>query len=248
MSAMSDMSDACRFCFEGPETNNPLVSPCDCKGSMKYVHVQCIKKWRINTTNPEWHYKCQLCLSDFEVFLRWQKEDLPRDVLCLQILTKRPIVLSFMLVYLHMTILSFVPILNPKQKLQPHAQPLTLKVHEIISSSLSLQELYYTNISYILYLSMLSVITCIYAATYYNSFWKYIKNKKLYAYLWFSCISSESGRFNSPLLTIFKTLLVAAFTFPFISPTIFMYIYMLSCIYETHMSIINRINMTAEIF
>jgi hypothetical protein len=232
--------DTCRFCFDGPESKNPLVSPCNCKGSMKYVHVQCIKKWRVNTINPEWHHKCQLCLSDFEVLLRWQKEDLPRHVLFLNILTKRPIVLSFMLVYLHITILSFVPTLNPKLQPQP--------AHEIISSSLSLKQLYYTNTSYLLYLSMLSATTCIYAITYYNSFWKYIKNKKLYVYLWFSCISSESGRFNSPLLTIFKTLLVAVFTFHLLSPTMFMYIYMLSCIYETHMTIIRQINVAAEIF
>jgi hypothetical protein len=234
--------DACRFCFEGLEINNPLVIPCKCKGSMKYVHVHCIKKWRTNTTNPEWQHKCQLCLSDFEILLRWQKEDLPRDILCLHFLTKRPIVLSFILLYLHMTLLSFVPILNTKLQPQP------VKLHEIVSSSLSLQELYYTNISYIVYLSMLSAITCIYAIAYYYSFWKYIKNKKLYAYLWFSFISSESGRFNSPLLTIFKTLLVAVFTFHLLSPTIFIYMYMLSCIYKTHMYIINRINIEAEIF
>ena len=232
-------TDECRFCFDGPDSNNPLVNPCKCIGSMKYVHVQCIKKWRLNTTNPEWHYKCQLCLSEFEVFLRWQKEDLPRAVPFLHILTQRPIAVTSTLIYLHVTILSFLPILNP--------QPKTLEIQEIKTPYLTLQDLYFTNISYLLYLSMLSGITCMYGIAYYNSFWKYIKNKKLYAYLWFGCIS-ESGLFDSPLLIIFKTLIVAAFTFPFMSPTIFLYMYMLSCIYQTHVLIIHRMNIAAEIF
>ena len=37
----------CRVCLS-PETNsstNPLISPCICKGSMKYIHYLCLKNW-----------------------------------------------------------------------------------------------------------------------------------------------------------------------------------------------------------
>ena len=225
--------DACRFCFDGPDTNNPLVNPCKCIGSMKYVHVQCIKKWRLNTTNPEWRYKCQLCLSDFEIYLRWEKEDQPQIVPLLHVLTQSPILVSLVLSYLHLTILSLFPIFN--------LVPTRLEIKS------SLQELYFTNTSYFLYLSLLSSITCIYAITYYKSFWKYIKNKKMYAYLWLSCISNN-GIFQSPLMTILMTLFAAAVTFPYISPFVLLYMYTLSCIYETHMMIIHHMNIRAEIF
>ena len=39
----------CRICYnEEDDKNNPLVQPCNCSGSMKYVHLKCLKHW-INT-------------------------------------------------------------------------------------------------------------------------------------------------------------------------------------------------------
>ena len=37
---------ACRICY-GEESNdeNPLICPCICKGSMKYIHYECLKNW-----------------------------------------------------------------------------------------------------------------------------------------------------------------------------------------------------------
>ena len=38
----------CRICFEGtPADNpsNPLVSPCHCAGSLRYIHVDCLRRW-----------------------------------------------------------------------------------------------------------------------------------------------------------------------------------------------------------
>ena len=37
----------CRICFIGEEDsiNNPLLCPCICKGSMKYIHYLCLKNW-----------------------------------------------------------------------------------------------------------------------------------------------------------------------------------------------------------
>ncbi|GFE54555.1 FHA domain [Babesia ovis] len=34
----------CRICLED-ETSGPLVVPCKCKGSMKYVHLACVRTW-----------------------------------------------------------------------------------------------------------------------------------------------------------------------------------------------------------
>lgn len=36
----------CRICFTGDEeAANPLLSPCSCIGSMKYIHYNCLKTW-----------------------------------------------------------------------------------------------------------------------------------------------------------------------------------------------------------
>ena len=37
---------ACRICYGTDfSIENPLISPCICKGSMKYIHYQCLKNW-----------------------------------------------------------------------------------------------------------------------------------------------------------------------------------------------------------
>ena len=36
----------CRICYgENSNDENPLICPCICKGSMKYIHYECLKNW-----------------------------------------------------------------------------------------------------------------------------------------------------------------------------------------------------------
>ena len=37
----------CRICLSGEDnaTSNPLICPCECKGSMRYIHYLCLKNW-----------------------------------------------------------------------------------------------------------------------------------------------------------------------------------------------------------
>lgn len=42
----------CRICFCGPEEGR-LISPCLCKGSMKYVHLLCLQHWRTASANSK---------------------------------------------------------------------------------------------------------------------------------------------------------------------------------------------------
>ncbi|CDW73967.1 e3 ubiquitin-protein ligase march2-like [Stylonychia lemnae] len=44
----------CRICFG---SRGPLIEPCDCKGSMAYVHTQCLQKW-LQSKNT---MQCELC-------------------------------------------------------------------------------------------------------------------------------------------------------------------------------------------
>ena len=41
----------CRICYqEDDEEKNPLIQPCLCSGSLKYIHLNCLKQW-IGTRN-----------------------------------------------------------------------------------------------------------------------------------------------------------------------------------------------------
>ena len=54
---------------------NPLISPCKCSGTMKYIHFFCLQKWIANKTNLNsengvitilWEYfNCELCKFRF---------------------------------------------------------------------------------------------------------------------------------------------------------------------------------------
>lgn len=36
----------CKICFGTDNLDtNPLLSPCSCIGSMKFIHLQCMKEW-----------------------------------------------------------------------------------------------------------------------------------------------------------------------------------------------------------
>lgn len=252
----TDDDPICRFCFEGGEDSNPLINPCNCIGSMKYVHVKCIRRWRANTTNDEWISRCQLCLTDYVVYLRWPKEDLPRDVPFFHLLTQRHYVVTTMVYYLHLTFLSLYPIILPhlpKPKPQPADQNLpnpftnTIQLELVQSPYNNLQYLYFTRLSYGIYLSMLGLVTLWYLMLYYKSFLKYIKNRRLYAMLWLSCIT-DHGMFQTPFMTIFLILSSGILASLYIIPFGYLYIYMLAYISRIHITIIRKINSNAEIF
>ncbi|ORX55859.1 hypothetical protein BCR36DRAFT_320399 [Piromyces finnis] len=54
----------CRICFGGVNDvleSGKLISPCKCKGSMKYVHVNCLNEWRLASANKASYYQCDQC-------------------------------------------------------------------------------------------------------------------------------------------------------------------------------------------
>ncbi|KAH7913030.1 hypothetical protein BJ138DRAFT_1059988 [Hygrophoropsis aurantiaca] len=54
----------CRICF-GDESdckeNGRLIRPCLCKGSLSYVHVGCLQKWRNSAVSQSAFYSCPQC-------------------------------------------------------------------------------------------------------------------------------------------------------------------------------------------
>lgn len=61
----SETTRICRFClFEQADYDDPLINPCTCTGSMKYIHINCLRKW-LNS-------KLQNKKSDFMNSLTWK--------------------------------------------------------------------------------------------------------------------------------------------------------------------------------
>ena len=69
----------CRICYDNSSSQeNPLINPCQCKGSLKYIHYKCLSNWlknkieKLNMNNPKNNYlltfpkalfNCELCKS-----------------------------------------------------------------------------------------------------------------------------------------------------------------------------------------
>lgn len=57
---------SCRICLDGEdEKDNPLITPCKCSGSMRYVHRACLDEWRMNCFNPKALVGCTTCHTAF---------------------------------------------------------------------------------------------------------------------------------------------------------------------------------------
>mmetsp|Transcript_30046 Transcript_30046/g.54775 ORF Transcript_30046/g.54775 Transcript_30046/m.54775 type:complete len:430 (-) Transcript_30046:81-1370(-) len=67
----------CRICFDG-SAEGELVSPCDCVGSQKYVHLSCLRRWQRSVqlgapNHPEEvrredrHTRCGVCRARFNI-------------------------------------------------------------------------------------------------------------------------------------------------------------------------------------
>ena len=82
---------ACRICYmpEEDEDNNPLVQPCICDGSLKYIHLQCLSQWiqthsceKLETNNKCSIYlikpvECELCKTKFPDYIKFKNKFYP---------------------------------------------------------------------------------------------------------------------------------------------------------------------------
>ena len=61
--------DVCRFCLDTErDSGQPFITPCVCKGSVKYIHSSCLKKWVIaDETYIEERLLCSICKTPFQL-------------------------------------------------------------------------------------------------------------------------------------------------------------------------------------
>ena len=91
-SKLEKMKRVCRICYlEEDENNpeNPLVQPCICTGSVKFIHLTCLRKWvstrscvKIDTSSDCSIFlikpvECELCKTKFPDFIKFENRLLP---------------------------------------------------------------------------------------------------------------------------------------------------------------------------
>lgn len=65
----------CKICHSSEEDESRFAHPCKCKGSLKYIHTECLNEW-IKLTNTK---KCDICNYPFK-FQKKFKIDTPRNL------------------------------------------------------------------------------------------------------------------------------------------------------------------------
>ena len=62
----------CRICLEKGDKNAPLIAPCLCEGTIKYVHQICLKKWLIKSKIRPELSRCEICKKKY--YIRYFKD------------------------------------------------------------------------------------------------------------------------------------------------------------------------------
>ena len=65
----------CRICYENEKENkNKLIYPCACKGTQKYVHAECLEKWRKKKIHQIEYLQCQECKKFYHIGKKYSRE------------------------------------------------------------------------------------------------------------------------------------------------------------------------------
>lgn len=67
----------CRFCLaEKSDSKNPFLTPCECRGSVEFVHLYCLNKWRNKNTERNYTF-CSLCNAAYRIPPQYSLEHIP---------------------------------------------------------------------------------------------------------------------------------------------------------------------------
>jgi len=65
----------CRICFELENNEYIFISPCDCKGTSKYVHLECLQKWRKLNRGRYAYDRCMECTKEYLIRKKYKNEN-----------------------------------------------------------------------------------------------------------------------------------------------------------------------------
>ncbi len=62
----------CKICYDKGTDDMPLIYPCTCQGSMKYIHVKCLKKWLGDKDITKEKPFCEICKHEYKINLIYE--------------------------------------------------------------------------------------------------------------------------------------------------------------------------------
>ena len=69
----------CRICFEEETKDKPVINPCKCKGSSKYIHEDCLSTWMLAQDFSNNEKKCEVCRYAYKIKVKSIKKCDPRE-------------------------------------------------------------------------------------------------------------------------------------------------------------------------
>lgn len=97
---MTQDTRVCRFCLESKETKrNVLLDPCECRGSIQFVHERCLTRWR--RIDPARNAEiCLLCMTPYKHEFPIDSEMIPTVHTIPLMFLRFPILLCFTVNYI----------------------------------------------------------------------------------------------------------------------------------------------------
>jgi hypothetical protein len=211
------MAATCRFCFEEElDPRDPLLSPCNCTGSMKFIHQGCLRRWRSTTENEQFRVRCVVCAAAYQVQRRHPAELIPNyaNYSLFYLLDSR----IFMILLAHYLHIMFIAHLVPMPRgFDDVGHAMAFRLH--------------TRLSLFVYYSILTALTTPYFFL-YSIFLETVVNAQLYI-------------FYAPIYFA-KYLVAAAGCLYLVQYSVFpfggMYVALLPCIFQAHKETLERIN------
>jgi len=71
---MSEEKKECRICFDEGTDDDPLISPCKCKGTSAYIHKSCLSTWRNFNRDREAWTICMECHTGYIISRKYPIE------------------------------------------------------------------------------------------------------------------------------------------------------------------------------
>lgn len=208
------MSDVCRFCLsEYANEYNPLITPCGCVGSVKYVHKKCLETWRHTTPITENKVYCQLCHIKYILPRRWPEEIIPQNGLIWNSLLLYSFVIIGLMHFLNLLCLSLI----------------TNYAYDTIDTT---NLIYYNGYSKF-YCYLITVFITSAYVTYYASLLSYVINRRQYLYYGIEYIVRQLA------ISLICAYLIRYTFFPFGHIA---YIYSLTLYKRSHILILEKIN------
>jgi hypothetical protein len=212
----------CRFCFdEELNPRDPLLAPCACAGSMRYIHRDCLRRWQATTENQQFREWCCVCKGPYMVPRRYPLELLPDyNHYNLYYLINSRFAMIVIVHYLHIIAISHTVPMPRGFEDADHA--LAIRLHT--SKALNL------------YYLLLAIISIPYGFFLF-SFMKHVVNRQLYTFyapIYF--VRYVAG-------AVMCLFLVQYSVFPFGG----LYISLLPCLFLAHTETIRRINMEGTV-